>query len=332
MSKLISVIVPVYNVEEYLEKCVGSIINQTYKNLEIILVDDGSPDRCPEMCDEFARIDDRIMVIHKENGGQGSARNRALDVAKGEYIAFVDSDDFLEADMYENMVEAIERTDSDISLCGFITHSGLRSVKSPVPKDEYVFQGSEEILKNYFSSPYVDGSPCNKLFRSEVFEDIRFPEGVAREDVYIMHHLFARCNRAVHTGKNFYNYNIREGSSEHQKFHPKFLVSIKIADERCEFIKENFPNLTPLAQKSCYGSRMSAVKKIVRSDSVKQYKEIYDKLIDYLRKNPAPTKEQEKMRRLIVYFPIVYKFKMNVENKYRQKIKTLYCKIKAKIK
>lgn len=328
MSNLLSVIVPVYRVEEYLPTCIESILNQTYTNIELFLVDDGSPDRCGKICDEYAKKDARIKVIHKENGGQGSARNRAIDIANGDYLAFVDSDDYIEPDMYETMIEALERTNSDIALCGFKTHSGIRCVNSSVPEEEYLFHGAEEILKAYFSSPVVDGSPCNKVFLRAVFDGIRFPEGVAREDVYIMHHLFARCNKAVHTGKCFYNYIIREGSSEHQKFHPKFLISIQIADERCEFIKERFPNLIPLAQKSCYGSRMSAIKKIVRSDAVKQYKEIYDELIDYLRKNPAPTKEQERLRRMIVNFPAIYKLKMNMNYKYRQQIKKLVCRMK----
>ncbi len=321
MSKLLSVIVPVYNVEAYLSACIESILNQTYKNLELFLVDDGSTDRCGDICDDYAQKDPRIKVIHKENGGQGSARNRALDVAEGEYIAFVDSDDYIEPTMYEVMIEALERTDSDMSLCGFITHSGLRVAKSPVPKEEYILNSAEEILRDYFSSPFVDGSPCNKVLRRAVFDGIRYPEGVAREDVYIMHRLFAQCARAVHGGHCFYNYNIREGSSEQQEFHPKYLISIKIADERCAFIEERFPNLAPLARRSAYGSRMSAIKKIVRSGAVKQYKETYDELVDFLRKNPAPTKEQAKLRRLIVHFPLLYKFKVNIDHKWRKKVK-----------
>ena len=111
MEPLISVIVPVYKVEQYLDECVQSIINQTYKNLEIILVDDGSPDRCPEMCDEYARQDSRIKVIHKPNGGLSSARNAGIDIARGEYIGFVDSDDYIAHDMYEKLYNAFEGTE-----------------------------------------------------------------------------------------------------------------------------------------------------------------------------------------------------------------------------
>lgn len=118
-SKLISVIVPVYNVEKYLSKCIDSILAQTYKNLEIILVDDGSPDNCPKICDEYAKKDNRIKVIHKENGGLSAARNVALDIAKGEYIGFVDSDDFIAEDMYEVLYNLAEKYNAEISSVSF---------------------------------------------------------------------------------------------------------------------------------------------------------------------------------------------------------------------
>lgn len=327
MSKLLSVIVPVYNVEAYLPKCIESILTQTYGDLELLLVDDGSPDNSGAICDDYAKKDSRITVIHKENGGQGSARNHALDIAKGEYIAFVDSDDFIEPNMYETMIEALERTGSDLSLCGFITHSGVRFVNSAIPEGETVFASSEEILRNYFASPFVGGQPWNKLFKRKVFDEIRFPEGVAREDIYIMHLALAECKRAVHTSERLYHYVIREGSSEHQSFDPKVLISMKIADDRHLFITENYPALCELSYKTTYGARMSAVKKIVRSGAVKQYREIYDELIEYLRNNPAPAKEQEKDRKLMVYFPAIYKLKMDIRHKYRKRIKKVVFKL-----
>lgn len=118
MSDLISVIVPVYNVEKYLDRCVQSLINQTYKNLEIILVDDGSPDNCPAMCDEYAKKDSRIKVIHKKNGGLGFARNSGLDIATGKYFAFIDSDDYVDLDYYETLYKAVSSGDYDVALCG----------------------------------------------------------------------------------------------------------------------------------------------------------------------------------------------------------------------
>ena len=120
MQPLISVIVPIYNVEKYLDRCVGSIINQTYKNLEIILVDDGSPDNCPQMCDDYAKKDSRIKVVHKENGGLSDARNAGMKVATGEYVSFIDSDDYISLDFYETLLETIVDNDSDIVECSVV--------------------------------------------------------------------------------------------------------------------------------------------------------------------------------------------------------------------
>ena len=330
MDKLLTVIVPVYNVESYLEKCVDSILAQSYSNLELILIDDGSPDKCPEICDRYEKKDSRVKVIHQKNAGQGAARNRGIDIAKGEYIAFADSDDFLNKNMYSVMIEAMERTDSDLSLCGMITHSGIRLANSVIPETELIMNGPEEILRYYLTTPYVGGGPCNKVFRKHIFETIRFPEGVAREDVYIMHHLLDNCTKAVHVADRLYNFIIREGSSEHQAFHPKFLISIQIADERCQLIREKYPDLIKYAEKACFGSRISAVKKIVRSNAVKEYRETYNELVTYIKNNEAPTKEYKKLKTLIVHFPVLYKLKLDFNHKYRKAIKNLVIQILKK--
>jgi len=327
---MLSIIIPVYNVEKYLEKCIESVLAQTYLDWELILVNDGSTDGCPAICDAYAQKDERIKVIHKENGGQGSARNRALDICKGEYIAFLDSDDYIDPEMYSVMMEALIRTDSDVSMCGLKTHSGVRISYPKISGEEVVINGAEEILRHYFLTPYVTGAPVDKVYRRALFEDIRYPEGVAREDVYIMHRVLGKCKKAVHTGKCFYNYIIREGSSEHQEFSPKFLVSIKIADERYEYIKANFHALEPLARNSVYGSRLSAIKKIVRSGSVKKYREIYDELRAYVKANLAPTKKQRKERWEILYFPFWYKLKLDIKHKWKKRIKRFVLKLFGK--
>ncbi len=327
-QKMLSVIIPVYKVEEYLEKCVNSVRNQTYKNIEIILVDDGSPDKCPEICDRFAKEDDRITVIHKENGGQGSARNMGLDIAKGSYITFIDSDDYVDENMYEIMIEALERTDSDISFCGFYSHSGLRTVESTKIKNEHIWENAEQLLEALFKGEAI-GNPWNKVYKKELFSDIRFPEGVAREDIYIMHTLYGKCCRAVHTGKCLYHYLIREGSSEHQDFDPKFLISIQIAENRREYIRVNFPNLLPYADHSCFGARLSAIKKIVRSDCEKKFPDMLAELKKYIRDNQPDTNEYKKLKREILYFPFVYKIRMNLQYKWRKKAKALLTKLRS---
>lgn len=330
MSKLLSVIVPVYNVEAYLPKCIDSILQQTYADLEVFLVDDGSTDSCGRICDDYAQKDSRIKVIHKKNGGQGSARNYALDIAQGDYITFVDSDDFIDPDMYSVMIEALERTDSDMSLCGFVTLSSLRLANSVIPAQETVFEGPESILRTYITTPHIGSAVWNKVYRRHLFDEIRFPEGVAREDVYILHHVYDKCRRAVHTAQHFYNYIVRDGSSEHQVFHPKFLISLQIADNRRDLIREKYPNLLPFAEKAHYGSRISAINKIVRSHAVKEYREIYDELRAFLKDTPAPIKEYKKLRALILYFPALYRLRLDFQHKYRAKLKKLVLRVLGK--
>lgn len=171
---LISVIVPVYKVEKYLDECIESIVNQTYRNLEIILVDDGSPDNCPQMCDDWAKKDERICVIHKENGGVSSARNAGLDVCKGEYIAFVDSDDWLEPDMYETMVRQIK--DNCLIVCEY--------TKSNSTDADFVKELNETVYfkRTEFSELLSNGrinSPVNKLYKQNQLNNIRFHKDIS---------------------------------------------------------------------------------------------------------------------------------------------------------
>ena len=168
MSKLISVIVPVYNVEKYLEKCVSSIVNQTYKNLEIMLVDDGSTDSSGKMCDEFAKKDDRIKVIHKPNGGLSDARNSALKIAKGDYIGFVDSDDYIADDMFETLCDLMEDNNSDISIVSFyeIYNNKLIGVRD---SKELENMTKLEAMKELLIDSKIQSYAWNKLFKRELF-------------------------------------------------------------------------------------------------------------------------------------------------------------------
>lgn len=204
---LISVIVPVYNVEKYLRKCVDSILAQTYTNLEIILVDDGSPDNCGKICDEYAAKDSRIKVIHQENGGLSAARNAGLDVATGDYIGFVDSDDYIAPDMYEKLYQAIEIYNSDIALCGFKKFE-LESrtevyEKKLLYRDEFLKELLLENIKSY---------AWNKLYKKSLFDNVRFPEGELFEDLKIMHLIGEKVSAVSFTNKILYYYRIRQGS------------------------------------------------------------------------------------------------------------------------
>lgn len=206
MSKLVSIIVPVYKVEQYLKRCMDSVLNQTYKNIEIILVNDGSPDNCPALCDKYAKIDSRVRVIHKENGGLSSARNVALDSVKGDYIFFVDSDDWLALDTLEVLNEYLEK---DYDMISF---------QRTYLTEEKVVEKGEKNPKDMDVSQYIDASflgrydffVTTKIFKAEVFNNVRFLEGRNYEDLEIMHRLFLNMEKVV--GLDYFLYYYWKGN------------------------------------------------------------------------------------------------------------------------
>ena len=232
MNKKISVIVPVYKVEKYLARCVDSIINQTYKNLEIILVDDGSPDGCGKICDEYAERDSRIKVIHKENGGLSSARNAGLDIATGDYIGFVDSDDFIDLDMYSLLYEMIKN--GDVEITGV---NGQSFVEEEHLKPWVV--GREKLIKEMSGEDAVKGlllrtfisSVCSKLFSAKLFENKRFATGKLSEDALLLFEIFVyeKC-RYRYVDDHYYFYFMRDDSicrsPERLSIYPAFLNAL----------------------------------------------------------------------------------------------------------
>lgn len=194
----LSIIVPVYKVEKYLRRCVDSILNQTFSDFELILVDDGSPDNCGAICDEYAAKDDRIAVIHKANGGLSSARNAGLDIAQGDYIGFVDSDDHIHPRMYEILVETMEREKTDLVQCWY---QRVRSDESTTYLPIETLPRTQKYEKSYFLGHYntffwkkVPGYVWLKLYRKRIFEKLRFPEGVLIEDLHILLPTLQQCD------------------------------------------------------------------------------------------------------------------------------------------
>lgn len=202
----ISVIVPVYNVKKYIHKCVDSIINQTYKNLEIILVDDGSLDNCGKICDEYAKKDNRIRVIHKENGGLSSARNAGLEVATGEFIGFIDSDDFIAPEMYETLYNSIKTDGTDLAVCkiAWVENGKIRCEEDGT----HTVIGFEEFVgvRNY------NVSACNRLYKKDLWKNIRFPVGRICEDAFVEHLISGQCDKISCIDKGMYFYFIRNES------------------------------------------------------------------------------------------------------------------------
>lgn len=237
---LISVIIPVYKVEKYLDKCIQSVINQTYSNLEIILVDDGSPDNCPQLCDDWANKDERIKVIHKKNGGLSDARNAGLDIATGEYIAFVDSDDYIESDMYECLLDKIIKTQSQMAICNFeyVDTDGNITTLNTMGQD--CCFSSRQILADWCGNDLVYYVVVwNKLYSRKCWENIRFPVGKIHEDNFVMYKLFFTCNRIVCSKTKKYNYVQRNNSIMSAKISPKRFNSVEAFCETFRFYQEN---------------------------------------------------------------------------------------------
>lgn len=251
--KKISVIVPIYNVEKYLERCVNSIINQTYQNLEIILVNDGSPDNCGTLCDKIAESDNRIKVIHKENGGLSSARNAGLDIATGEYVAFIDSDDWIEPDFVEVFEKLLTENNADFSACGMITDYGNAIVENNKNDFKAFKADKKEIFNQIIINPDFYGYACNKLFKKDIICNLRFDETLMScEDLDFCVRLAAKCNSAVYTKEKFYHYMQHSASMTRETGYSPRKISVlkayenilpyyeKFSPENLSIIRKNY--------------------------------------------------------------------------------------------
>lgn len=230
-TPLVSVIVPVYKVEPYLSRCVDSILSQTYQRLEIFLVDDGSPDKCGEICDAYAQIDGRIKVIHKVNGGLSDARNVAIDVATGEYLVFIDSDDFVSPTHIEKLILLIHKYQADISIttfCSFLEgtmpnprHKGNR---------ELLFSGLQAVEAMFYQGLF-DNSAWGKMYHISVFKGIRYPRGLLYEDMPTTYKLLLKASRVAYSNDDSYYYLLRANSIEGSQFTSEKLDSaLKLID------------------------------------------------------------------------------------------------------
>ncbi|MGN0521374.1 MAG: glycosyltransferase family 2 protein [Eubacterium sp.] len=281
IGSLISVIVPVYNSEKYLDKCIDSIVSQTYENLEIILIDDGSPDSCPQKCDEWAKRDSRIKVIHKENGGVSSARNCGLDIASGDYITFIDSDDFAETDMLEIMVNGAVCNDADIVVCGFIFDT-VDGLSDEIKCTDALYHGSE-IIKNYVLDN-IRPEACSKLFKKSVIKSIGFncSYGYA-EDLLFNYYAFKESKTVACIDECRYHYLQDSGNSSTTPFMTDARAkSYKIFEEVLIDCKNN-SELYGAAVKRFTSGAFAVLSRVMKDRyfSEKYYREIANTILKY---------------------------------------------------
>ena len=278
----ISIIIPVYNVEGYIDRCIKSVLNQRYENIEVILVDDGSPDNCPKICEEWAKLDNRIKVIHKKNGGLSDARNEGLKIATGELIGFVDSDDWISSEMYTILYEQMVKNDSDISACGVEkVWENKKEKERLTPLGSYVLN-KEEAMKAIIDESLLKQPVWYKLYKRKVIQNVSFPVGKCHEDVFWTYQIIGNASKVSIIDTPCYFYYQRKGSIMSDAYSLKRLDSIEAKVNRVNYIKKELPLLYELSKRnlwfSCiYSMQMSL--QYLDSESFSIAKNIIKKII-----------------------------------------------------
>ncbi len=251
MIDLVSIVVPVYNVKPYLYQCINSIIKQDYTNLEIIIVDDGSTDGCAAICDEYAAKDDRIQVVHKTNGGLSSARNAGTKIAKGKYIAFIDSDDWVSEDYISHQIRLANQYKADIIVMGHCSiWEGGEAPKIDYSNEKISEYSKIEALEAILYGFKMQVSAC-KMFKTELIKRYPFPVGALYEDLGMMYKVFGDAEIVVQSNLPMYYYRRRNGSIINEKFDSRHLVIIDHAQKQYDYIKDNYPQLLKAASYRC---------------------------------------------------------------------------------
>lgn len=288
VQEQISVIVPVYNVEPFLNRCIQSIVDQTYRKLEIILIDDGSTDNSGKMCDKWAAQDPRIRVIHQVNGGLSDARNHGMRIACGNYIGFVDSDDWLESNMFESLYRLIKKYHADISMCaansvdleGKVIGTGDVPVKRSWDEAISLYRNKEIMEAHLSKRNLINAGVWNKLYKKEVLKDIEFPKGKLYEDMFTTYRILAQSKVLVKTAMHGYNYLQREGSICKKKLTANNFDSLEANRERYQFVLEKFPEFETMARERMLTNLLNLAFRIVKEAKTDCFRE----QIKYMRR------------------------------------------------
>lgn len=343
-EELISVIVPIYNVEKYLTRCIDSIINQTYTNLEIILVDDGSPDNCGKICDQYAEKDSRIKVIHKKNGGLSDARNAGIDIATGQYIAFVDSDDFIDTNMYEILYENIKKTNSDIAIANFYKFAIEEEIIKIDKQQEITVYNREEMFQHMYDNYLLTVVAWNKLYKRHLFSELRYPVGKIVEDSAVIHYLIDKSTKIVITDLPLYFYYQRTNSIMNT---PNFalLDELDFLYDRVKFFEKLQMEGTKVYNITIENYIAKYIELYCKFAEIKQYKkDLYkkysEKMKGLLKKYKFPNLKRKIKFNLFFYSKHLYyllkKLKKQIEQiqikKSNKILKNKYSKYKEKMK
>lgn len=272
MKPKVSIIVPVYRAEQYLKRSVSSILNQTFTNFELILVDDGSPDSCPQMCDDLAKIDSRIVVVHKENGGASSARNVGLSVARGDYIGFVDSDDWIEPEMYSDMYNLVVSNNADMAICEIQKENSREKCTNP----KVEIWNQQRCFEHFFR---VNGendthSIWNRLIKKELLINFNFIEGKMNEDVHACYYFAANCQTTIYISAPYYHYTMNLQGVTNSTFTIKKTDLLDIWDIVKNQVNKNFPQYSQVCQKNIERARFTLLMRMYIDGYDKNDKEL----------------------------------------------------------
>lgn len=279
-NPLITVIVPVYNVEKYIDKCITSIICQDYTNLEIILVDDGATDLSGQICDNYAKDDNRIKVIHKTNGGLSDARNVAIDIMTGEYVVFIDSDDYIEKNYISYLYYLIIKYKAQISICNFkyVTEAGTSINKAYDSGMEKELSQRDAILE-LLCGKEINTSASMKLYKSDLFSDIRYPKGKLYEDISTTYKTFLKSDKIVYGDMSLYIYLCRDGSITKQTFSNKRMDAIENLKEMCYDIENAYPQFKEYCKSRLFSQYISVYLVLKKSRfSIELEKQLFDEI------------------------------------------------------
>lgn len=280
MIPKVSIVVPVYNVEKYLPQCLDSLINQTLKEIEIILVNDGSTDASENICNLYAKKDNRIKVYKKTNGGLSDARNYGLSKVNANVVGFVDSDDYVDADMFHALLKVKEKYDAEIAVCGIKMCTNNNEVFNIRAVEKEMVLGRYDALEELLKSKRISNSVCNKIFDVDVLDGIRFPVNKLYEDEYVTYRVFDKANTVALTNQTFYFYRSTPDSITHKKFSEQEFDRIYASQEKIKYIGKKYPDLVEHAQRYLVYDCVMSLSKMTK------YKKEYNCLTrDNIRKN-----------------------------------------------
>ncbi len=318
MKELVSIIVPAYNVEKYLGRCMESLCTQSYPNLEIILVDDGSADTTPEICDAWGEKDERVVVIHQKNGGQCAARNTALDKMNGEYVMFVDSDDYINRDMISQMIDFLKSNNLDFVRSGYMNVKATENAELTDSEDtekESLFN-QKQIIENFLTAPYsrrkyFTAIMCAALYKASLFKNVRFPEGFIYEEGFVLPDIYLASDSAGYIDRSFYYYRENEdGTMATNKLTDKALKSMDDWKGIHYKFKEKYPEFNTITCERWVKGYLSKLSVLTETDSVDKDGFYKKKIISTL------TNERD-------YFT-----KMNIDKEYLKEIEALSVSVK----